>query len=575
MSELARSEAVRLFLDRGRVADPDFRLTAEVAGAVEAICARIDGLPLALELAAARLRVLTPREIQKRLSGSLDLLSLGMRDADARHRTLRATIEWSYALLGAEEQSVLDGLSVCSGGCTLEAAEAICASDTIDVFEAMATLVESNLVNRRADTGGESRYWLFETIHDYAREQLARSGRAPERHSKHAAYVAAFAEQAETEIAEGDTSHCLARLEQERDNILKALDWSTNRGDPEVGARIVAALCEPWMSFASLAEGRHWTTLLLEQGEVTDSVASARLLHAAAHFAEGLDGEESQQLFERCLEISRRIGYTRGIVLSINSLAMAAATRGDTRRSESLGEEAARLAEQFHDAALLEQSLGAISVSAFARGDHAKVIATDERILQLARAGDDRRTLGRALGNLANSHLWAGNYADARRSAEEGLAIQYELSSKAGIAWACANLGLSLLLLGDVDEAESKFTTALELTREFGHTRRAAESMYGLAASAAHRGEVERAVRIAAAASGFVASVGEPLSRPEQEIDRRYLQPLSSKLDQGICQRLRLEASALTLGEAIDLALARGSERPNPSAAVDTIGDRA
>jgi tetratricopeptide (TPR) repeat protein len=209
-------------------------------------------------------------------------------------------------------------------------------------------------------------------------------------------------------------------------------------------------------------------------------------------------------------------------------------------------------------------------MSAFARGDYDEVIATDERILQLARAGDDRKTLGRALGNLAYSHLLIGNYESAQDLAEESLAVERELCSKAGIAWASANLGLSSLLLGYPDEAEPQFVTALALTREFGHTRRAAESIYGLAAVAAERGELERALRLAGAAYGFVSSVGEPLSRPEREIERLHLEPLDRLLGTETCERLRREASSLTLEEAIGLALAHGGAMPDQPAGMST-----
>jgi predicted ATPase/class 3 adenylate cyclase len=517
--ELEACEAVRLFVERAQSASTAFGLDDANSTAVAEICARLDGLPLAIELAAARIPLLSPHEILDRLHDRFELLRGRRSDVAPRQRTLRSTIDWSYALLERVEQQLLAELSVFAGGASVTAVEQVCGDGT--ALEALAQLVESSLVNRSETDEGDSRYSLFESIQEYARERLEESGSVDEVRGRHAAFVADLVEAADRPGAE-PTHTWLVPLERETDNIREAVEW-TLRHDVELGARIVGALWFAWTSLGHVSDGRRWAKELLAAYAPEDSLVRARLLQASAHFAEGVNSAELRVLAEECLRVSRRIGYRRGIAMSLSYLAAEAAVLPDAERARSLGEEAVRMAEDAGDSEIIEHSLNALGVSAVARGDFQEMIRLEERVLALAQSRDDPVAVARALGNLAYSYTCLGGYEVADPLAEESLSIEREIQNRPGVAWAAANAGLSAIFRGDAARAEERFHESLELARAYGHKRRLAESLLGLGAVASLRGELGRAAQLAGGARTLFDEVGGQMGVAEERLYDQYL----------------------------------------------------
>ncbi|HEV3474350.1 MAG TPA: adenylate/guanylate cyclase domain-containing protein, partial [Actinomycetota bacterium] len=257
LEALSQFEAVALFIDRARAVKPDFAVTNENAPAVAEICARLDGLPLAIELAAVRVKLLSPQSMLARLGQRLPLLTGGARDLPERQRTLRGAIEWSHDLLDDAKRSLFARLAVFQGGCTLEAAEAVCGTD-LDVLDGLASLVDESLLRRSETTDGELRFGMLETIREFAAERLAESGQQEKLRRRHAEWVMAFAEEAEPEIVGENQALWLDRTEREHDNIRAALRWANDHGEGEIALRTGASLWRFWQQRGHLREGRQW-----------------------------------------------------------------------------------------------------------------------------------------------------------------------------------------------------------------------------------------------------------------------------------------------------------------------------
>lgn len=521
---LAESRAVELFVERARAIDDGFALDARSTAHVATLCAELDGLPLAIELAAARTAVLTAQELLERITTRRDVLGVGPRDAEARQRTMRATVDWSYTLLTPTEQRLFADLGSFVDGWTLSAAQAVSEADEETTIDVLGALVEANLVQR--DPGGdESRFRMYETIRAYAEERLEASGRDGDVRRRHAEWVAALTERAERSFS-AEKLHWIGRLEAESGNVRAALEWSVARAETTLALRMLAALWRPWTSLGLLTEGYEWAMRVQHELELdgVDVILEARFLHAASHFAEGSDPEVSEQLSLACLELSRKAGYREGIAWGLAYLAERTAAHGHLDQADALLAEAHALAAELGDDFVLDHVLSAVAMAAFARGDYPRAIAGFEHELQRAQQRGDLASLGRALGNLAFLSLCVASYTRAISLAEQSLAIQVELNNKVGIAWALANVGLARLLAHDVDGAATALESALEWQRTLRHRRRSAECLFGLAAVAAVRADVDRAGRLRAFALALLESMGEQPSPPELAIERGVLQ---------------------------------------------------
>ena len=353
LKAVRKYESIRLFCERAQAVQADFVLTTKNVGAVANICRRLDGLPLAIELAAARVRLFTPRALLGRLSHGLDLLTGGARDVPVRHQTLRGAIAWSYELLAPAEQRLFERLAVFAGGCTLQAAEAVANVDgqlEITVLDGLASLIDQSLVRRLDGEFEEARFGLSESIREYAADRLVTSGDYPAMQRWHATHFLALAEDADA--AQGtQQARWLELLELEHDNFRAALDWCTEHGQAEHGLRLAGALWRFWQVRGHMGEGRKRLTDVLGLGEAgggsaTWTAVRATALNAAGSLA-GRQGDygAARTLHEQSLAIRRELGDWQGIAFSLNNLGNIAMDEGDYASARSLHQESLAIRE--------------------------------------------------------------------------------------------------------------------------------------------------------------------------------------------------------------------------------------
>src|SRR6266403_1618819 len=371
---LLQCPAVALFVQRATAAKPDFELNRENASAVTEICARLDGLPLAIELAAARVKVLSPSSMRTRLASRLQLLTGGSRDLPQRQQTLRAAMDWSYDLLSAAEQRLFRRLSVFVGGCTLEGAEAVCNTKDdldLDLLNAMASMVDKSLAQQVELANGESRFAMLETIREYALEKLAASVEEALTKRAHAAYCLVLAEEEATEQSGAEGAEWLERFALEHDNFRASLEWLTETGDAEWGLRLGAALFRFWEIREYFAEGRgRWGRLLQLTGAAAPTKARTRALFAAGVLAgEQGDYASADVLISESADIARQLGDKTGVAVSLNAKAVHSRDRGDVVIAHTLFEESLTLWRELGDLKAVARALSNLANVVKLQGD--------------------------------------------------------------------------------------------------------------------------------------------------------------------------------------------------------------
>ena len=505
--------AVDLFVQRARAIRPDFGLTDAHAPLIAAICRRLDGLPLAIELAAARVKALSVPALHARLVGSeggtpgaqgssLSLLTGGARDLPARQQALRATIVWSYDLLAPDEQALFRRLSVFAGGCTLEAAEAVCA--TPDVLSGLSTLIDESLLRReeaRRDSGkgDESRFLMLETVADYARELLAASDELEGTRSRHALYMMIFAERAAPQLMGADQRLWQDRLEAEQDNVRAALWWCAMGGDAECGMRLSGALWRSWWLRGYLGDVRRLIGDLLTATAVTipSGTARAGALQGAAWLAHGQgDVGEAIGLAEQSLALLGQADDAAIRASVLHLLANIAGDQGEYGRATALAQESLALYERIGDKAWAGAVLSALGVFAAEQGDFPRATLLYERSLALRRQAGDLRGIGVAQINLARLEREQGNFARAAPLYEEGIAIFRGLGGRRDLAAALNNTGVLARCLGDYERATTLTEESIAIRREVGDTWGFAVATADLADLARLRGEYQGALAL-------------------------------------------------------------------------------
>jgi predicted ATPase/DNA-binding CsgD family transcriptional regulator len=462
---LGAVEAVALFVQRARAAHRGFALDAGNAAAVAEVCRRLDGLPLALELAAARTAVLSPAALLAQLTDRLRVLTGGPRDAPSRQQTLRTTIGWSHDLLRPEEQIFFRRLAVFAGGFTLEAAEAVAGgaaeASAVEVLEAVSALVEQSLLQRAEPEGGEPRYRLLETVRAFALELLTTSSEAPTLRARHAAFYLALAERAAPEMIGSDQGAWLDRIEADHANLRAALDWyfEPDAQTLEQGLRLTGALRRFWESRGYVGEGSQWFARALAAAADGDAAPSivATIYYGAASLAEYQgDPWRAAALLEESRARWQAVDDEAGVVRSLRRLGSVFLALGETERARSLLEETLERSRALGDQMQCAQSMNAVGVALDNLGDH-----------------------GRAVALL-----------------DEALALMRGMGARTRLAMVLVNLGYATTHAGDLDRAATLFAEALATAREVGDGLRVAVALNGLATVAAHRGHVERAVAL-------------------------------------------------------------------------------
>jgi predicted ATPase len=557
--ELLQYPAVALFVQRAVAVKPDFEVNRENASAVTEICARLDGLPLAIELAAARVKVLSPSSMRTRLAGRLQLLTGGSRDLPQRQQTLRAAMDWSYDLLSAAEQKLLRRLSVFAGGCNLEGVEAVCDTKrdlNLDLLDGMASMVDKSLVQQIEHGKFESRFVMLETIREYALEKLKAGGEEGPTKRAHAAYCLVLAEEEVSEqSAEG--AERLERFALEHDNFRAALEWLTETGDAEWGLRLGAALFRFWEMHEYLAEGRDRLGKLLKlAGAAAPTKARARALFAAGVLAgEQGDYAAADALIKEDLDIARQLEDTQGVAVSLNALAVHARDRGDLPVSCSLFEESLVLWRELDDQKAIARSLSNLANVVKLQGDYSRARALYAECLSIFKNLGDRTGVAWSMNYQGDVARDQGDSAAARALYEQGLAIFRELGDRWGIAGTLADLGTLATEEGNYPAACSLYRESIKIFDELDHKRGIARLLECFACSAAVQLESERSLRLAAAAAALRENIGAPLTPSEQAKLEYGLRPARQALTGTTGEKAWLEGWALPVEKAIELAL--------------------
>jgi predicted ATPase/transcriptional regulator with XRE-family HTH domain len=493
--------ALALFLERAQAALPDLALTPANRVAMEEICRRLDGLPLALELAAARVTVLSPPALLARLERRLTLLVGGPRDLPAWQQKLRDALAWSDDLLSLTEQALFRRLSIFAGGVSLETVEVLCWDEHApdeDPLLVVQTLIEHNLVQRAEGTDGTPRLMMLETIREYAEEQLESAGERAAMAKTHARYFAALAAEAEPALTGGRQAQWLDRLTQESDNVRAALHWSLqDGGDAALGVRMAAALWRFWYTRGRFSEGRRWLELALVWAEA-NTVECARVLIAAGTFAlyQG-DTEQAEAYYTEGLAVARRLQDVTTIDRAVNNLGVVAMTQGNYRRAADLLGESLALSRAQGDPWAIATALLNLAELAGRRGEWAQAAARSEEGLALFRTLDDGQYLAWSLADAGDVLVVQGAYARAQDLYEEGLAASRAARSSRTEA-------MCLLGLGSIAQAHSQheaalrfFQEGLRLSRESGDLNSQAITLGQLSALAQQRGDATEARSLA------------------------------------------------------------------------------
>jgi non-specific serine/threonine protein kinase len=439
--------AVRLFVERARAIRPDFALTAENAGAVAEVCARLDGLPLAIELAAARVTVLSVRTLLARLDDRLGLLTRGAHDLPDRQQTLRAAIEWSHALLDPAARALFRRLAVFAGGWALEAAETVCSGgDELGgrVLDALATLVDHSLVRCETSADAEPRFAMLETVGEYARERLEAGEEADDVRRRHVAFYLALAEGAARELRGPRQHQSLARLDGEHDNLRAALGWALDRGEGDLALRLVGALAPFWDVRSALSEARTWLARALAAGDRRPALRIPALTWAAYFACLQGDLGPAERQAEQALALAREQGSGRGAGYALLILGQVATERGDGAAAVRHWETCLTALRDAGDIWGMARPLNNLGEAARARGDYDRARALHEEALALHRRLGDTLTLPNVLSNLARVAWRQGDAPAARAAGDEALALSIEQGNMLYIAAALEVLAIAL-----------------------------------------------------------------------------------------------------------------------------------
>jgi predicted ATPase len=609
---LSRSPAVQLFVESAQAVQSDFQLTLDNMEDVLAVCTRLDGLPLALELAAAHVSTLPARQLREALGQGRKFSTGSARDLPARHRTLLAAIEWSYNLLNPAEQRLYRRVGVFVGGHTLAALEAVChdeGSREAEVLEGVESLVNKSLLQPREGANGVPRFMMLETIHEHARAKLQESEEAPALQREHARYFMGLAVAAERQLRGARQEQGLEMVAEAYDNLRAALAWSSeqaqggDREGAEIGLRTTGALWRFWVVKGLFTEGRaHLERALAAPAALLQECSSAlraRALNGAGSlaFCQG-DYAAAHALSQAALLLGSATADKESMASSLNNLANVAQYQGDRAAAWARYEQSLALWRELGDKWGIANAVANLGFAAQDQGDYATARARGEESLALRRELGDQWGIASALSNLGDAAHLAGDYATARTLLEESLILQRELGDQAGsansvnglgiVAWqqgdyalaralfaeslahyrefgdrwgsanALSNLGLVACEQGEYPGARALLAESLALRRELGNTKGIAVSLAGLAGVAVGVGQPERGATLLGAVAGLLQRIGAVLDSEDRRPYERTGAAVRALLGAEVFERLWREGQAMSMEQATAYALASG-----------------
>jgi len=537
LDELSNYEAIKLFVERARNTKPNFTLSEQNAQAVAEICHRLEGLPLAIELAAARVKFLSPQAILTKLENRLKLLTGGARDLPVRQQTMRGAVEWSYDLLTKEEKCLFRHLAVFVGGFTFEAAEAVAGCGlpvagkeeirseqetteieqlTIDIFDGVISLVDKSLLVSKEQANGEIRFRMLEVVREYALELLETRGEAETMRRRHAGYFLALSEEAEPHLQAARAAEWLDRLEEEHDNIRAALQWSLER-DVAMAARLAAVIRNLWIFHSHLMEGRRWLEAVLERGS---------------------------------LDVPATVLFKL-----LNGLSVTALYQGDYQTTRKIYGEILATGRAANDLQQIAVSSRGLGLVAYQQGDITAARKHVEEALAINRELSDKYGIAAALNLLGELARTEGDDAAARPLYEESSEIFRQIGNKGALNASLINLAVIAYGEDDFVTARSHFAQVLTTAQELGDKKIISYSLDGFAALVVERGESERAARLSGAAEHLRESIGFEIEPAERRFRDTYTSKLKTKTDEDEYTKAYEHGRKLKLNEAIALAL--------------------
>jgi predicted ATPase len=557
-ANLMKFEAVRLFIDRAIAVHSAFALTESSARAVANLSRQLDGTPLAIEMAAVWVRVLTVEEILNRLSDRFQLLSSGNRVDVPRHQTLKAALDWSYELLSEPERILFARLSVFAGGCTLEAVEAVCSGRDVEgsrILGLLTQLVDKSLV--LAETaGGEARYRLLETLRQYGRARLLESGEAEATQRRHRDWYLNLAERANAQLHGHEQGAWLERLEMEHDNFRAAMEWcKTETSGTAAWLRLSGALHEFWFIRGHYTEGREWLEGALGASKASPASARALALCGAGILTWRQGDAKGGTLLQQSLALFEELGDQRGVAYVLHHLAHVAEEEADFSQATSKFERSVSLFKEVEDPWGVGWSLYCLGNATFLRGDHERATSLLVESLVLCREVGNNFTTAYALGSLGAVAATQGAYDRATALIENGLAIGRQIESRNYISWGKCGLGQVLLARGDPLRAAVLYRESLTLLQELGNKRGIADTLEGLAHAASAQGDHQRAARLFGAGDALLARTRFQFWPGSAGDHDRGVAAARTALGEAAFHTAWTEGGLMSLEEAIEYAL--------------------
>jgi predicted ATPase/DNA-binding CsgD family transcriptional regulator len=578
--ELESYESVRLFVERARGRDPSFSLSPRNAVAVADICRRLEGIPLAIELAAARVGTLSVEQIAERLEDSLKVLRSGSKTQMAKQRTLRGSLDWSYELLSEDEKKLFEWLSVFAGGWTLEAAEAVGSGGGVEednILDLLSGLVEKSLVVARGGEQGDVRYRMLEPVRQYARDKLEEDGEGEEARRRHATFFLTLAKEAEPRLLGPEDTMWLERLAREHDNLRAALSWTLQSEQKvELALRLGAALGSFWHMHGHMGEGRKWLEAALAMDDLASMVLRIKALETLFWLTyDQWDLDRAEAVAQEAMQLGAEAEIDSSLAASLRiMLAGPAWVGGDYERAKELLEESLEISREADDKIKIAEALFQLGGTAWGPGDEARAKEIYEEGIAVCREVGYTYRLPAFLLSLGYVLMLEGDYERGTALNEEAVEICREHGYKGHLNYALDNLGWAALLEGDYERARTPYEESLVVSKELGDRLVASASLEGMACISAAQGGALRAGRLFGAAEALheaVGAVAYQLNPEEVSWREPYVAAARSQLGEHSWEEALAQGRAMSLEEAIEYALF--TEEPSATIPSSTTSD--